>query len=51
MNMKTKMRNGYRSLFIEKLKCFLIKKHSRKVSSLRNLFLNRETCFAGDRAG
>jgi len=38
------------NLSIEKLFCFLIEKHSEKISSLKNFFLNRETCFTNNRA-
>jgi len=38
-------KNGLKSLSIEKLFSFLIKKLSEKVSAWRNLFLDRETCF------
>jgi hypothetical protein len=45
--MKIKRRNSCKSLSIEKLLGFFIKKPAKKVSSLRNKFLNRETCFKG----
>ena len=46
-----KKRKMEKSLFMEKHPGFCIKKPLKKVSSLRNMFLNRETCFLRDDVG